>query len=76
MATDKTISKMANGYPKSQFNSGIILKFIPYKLAIKVGGIKTTEATVNIFMILFCSIFNKPKKVFCKYSNLSKPNSE
>ena len=37
----------------AQSSSGMNLKFMPYKLAIKVGGSKATLATEKILMILF-----------------------
>ena len=48
---------------------------MPYTLAMRVGGINTTDATVNIFIILFCSMLINPRKVFCKYSRRSKLKS-
>ena len=50
---DMHIRAIAKGYPKSHFSSGICIKFIPYMLAINVGGRKTTAAIENILMIAF-----------------------
>jgi hypothetical protein len=37
-------------YPHFQFNSGILLKFIPYTPAIKVKGIKIVATIVSVFI--------------------------
>jgi hypothetical protein len=64
IASVKTIIKpIANGYPNFHPNSGIKSKFIPYMLAIRVGGRNTTFTTVKILIILFCSILTRPRKV-------------
>ena len=44
----------------AQSSSGMNLKFMPYKLAIKVGGSKATLATEKILMILFWLMLMKP----------------
>ena len=69
---DRDIMAMENANPYFHLKASMNSKFIPYILAINVGGMKITEATVKILMILFCSMLIKPKKVFCKYSNRSK----
>src|SRR3569832_2215731 len=50
------INANPNGYPHVQLNSGIFLKFIPYMLAMSVGGIPTTDAIVRTLKISFCSV--------------------
>ena len=46
--------------------NGILVKFMPYMLAINVGGRKITFTTVKILIILFCSILTRPKNVSCR----------
>ena len=42
-----------SGKPEVQSSSGKFLKFMPYMLAISVGGIPTTETSVRILNISF-----------------------
>ena len=66
ISVKSTINPTENKYPYFQCSSGIKSKFIPYILAINVGGRNITLTTVNILMILFCSILTRPKKVSCR----------
>lgn len=70
------IKTRLSGYPRTNFNSGICSKFIPYIPAISAGGVKITVTIVNIFIVLFCSIPTRPINVFCINSNLSKLKPE
>ena len=51
------------------------LTFIPKKLAIRVGGIRSNDTRVKTFMILFWSRLMIPRTVFWRYSRRSKPKS-
>jgi hypothetical protein len=50
---DMTMRMRAPGYPRVSFNSGINSKFMPQILARRVGGIRPTDTTAKILIILF-----------------------